>query len=221
MSITIHGDSDPITGVEESDSVRRIGTASTHDVELFAGNTKVATLDSATGELRADELGEQTADAGIKVNDPVLLKGGIAASAVVLALGAVLAEGLAVKVIEETVDFTGNAALFKAMTTPIPAGAVIVSVSANIEGALTGGGTTVKVGLGPNATDPDKYGLSSALTKNAKFGKIPDWAVLSAQEAIDICACATAGGAGNTALTVGSVRVRIVYLQARDLADAA
>jgi hypothetical protein len=185
---------------QQNQTKLRIGTESAHDVELICGDEVVATVDLATKELR--------------------FPAGVAAAATVLGFGAQAGEGLAVKAIDQTVSLAGNAALFKALTTPIPAGAVILSATANIEAALTGGGTTVKVGLGPNATDPDKYGLSSALTKNAKFGKIPAWAVLASPEAIDICACATAGGAGNTALTVGSVRVRIIYLQARDLANA-
>lgn len=148
------------------------------------------------------------------------LPAGSAASAVALALGATAAEGARIKIIDETVSFVDNTALYKAMTTPIPAGAVILCVQANVQSALTGGGTTVKVGLGPNSSDPDKYGKTSALTKNAKINTVPDWAVLGSQEAIDICACASDGSAGDTALTVGSVRVRIVYLDVANLVNA-
>jgi hypothetical protein len=163
--------------------------------------------------------------AGVATTFPVLGTAtvsavGAAAPAVAQCFGAVATEGLQIKVIDETISFAGNAALYKAMTTPIPAGAVILAVQANVQSALTGGSTTVKVGLGPNASDPDKYGKTSALTKNAKISTIPTHAVLASQEAIDVCACATGGGAGDTALTVGSVRVRIVYAVPTDLADA-
>lgn len=147
---------------------------------------------------------------------------GTAAGEAALLFGRTVAEGLMIKVIEESVvHAANNAALHKALTTPIPAGAVILCAQANLETAITGGSTTVKVGLGPNASDPDKYGKTSALTVNAKISTIPDWAVLGSEEAIDICACASAGGAGDTALTSGTVRVRIVYLVAANLANAA
>lgn len=145
---------------------------------------------------------------------------GTAAGAIAVGFGRTNAEGAQIAILEETISFVDNVALYKAMTTPVPAGAVILSVQANIEGALTGGGTTAKVGLGPNATDPDKYGKTTVLTKNAKISTVPDWAVLAAPEAIDVCACTAAGAAGDTALTVGSVRVRVVYLALANLADA-
>jgi hypothetical protein len=176
-------------------------------------------------EVYTDVVNEKTSAAGVTVDGVVLKDGavyapvGAATPAVALGLGSTAATGAHVKVIDETVSFVENAALYKAMTTPIPAGAVILSVQANVQAALTGGSTTVKVGLGPNASDPDKYGKTSDLTQNQKINTIPDWAVLSAEEAIDICSCATGGGAGDTALTVGSVRVRIVYLTLTSLAN--
>jgi hypothetical protein len=151
----------------------------------------------------------------------VFPRSGAAAAPAALGFGSSETEGLRYHVIDETVSFAGNVALFKALTTPIPAGAVVLSAQANVQSALTGGGTTTKVGLGPNASDPDKYGKTSVLTKNAKIDTIPVHAVLSAQEAIDICAVTDAGAAGNTALTVGSVRVVIVYATVASLTNAA
>lgn len=173
-----------------------------------------------------DDIYEKASGGGVRV-DGVLLKDrgvfprvGAATAPAGLGFGASEAEGLRYHVIDETVSFVDNVALFKALTTPIPAGAVILSVQANVQAALTGGGTTTKVGLGPNASDPDKYGKTSVLTKDAKINTIPTHAVLGAPEAIDICAVADAGAAGNTALTVGSVRVVIVYATADSLANA-
>lgn len=145
---------------------------------------------------------------------------GTAAGVIAQAYGETIAEGLQTYILEETISFVDNAALYKAMTATIPAGSVILAVQANIESALTGGGTTVKVGVGLNASDPDKYGLSSALTKNAKISTIPAHAVLAGATQLDVCACATAGGSGDTALTVGSVRVRVVFASVFNLADA-
>lgn len=174
-----------------------------------------------------DTISEKTSGAGVTIDGVLMQDGavihnvGSAAGAVAVSYGGTAAEGARIHILEETISFVANAALYKAMTTPVPAGAVILSAQANVQTALTGGSTTVKVGLGLNASDPDKYGLSSALTKNAKISTIPDWAVLAAPEAIDVCSCASNGAAGDTALTVGSVRVRVVYLAVADLVNAA
>ena len=198
------------------------------DVVNEKTSTAGVTLDGVKlkdSQVYTDTINEKTSAAGVTVDGVVLKDGavyapvGAATPAVALGLGSTAATGAHVKVIDETVSLVENAALYKAMTTPIPAGAVILSVQANVQAALTGGSTTVKVGLGPNASDPDKYGKTSDLTQNQKINTIPDWAVLSAEEAIDICSCATGGGAGDTALTVGSVRVRIVYLTLTSLAN--
>jgi hypothetical protein len=179
-------------------------------------------------KIYTDTVAESTSGAGVSADGVTLKDGGVltnagaAAAAVLLGMGSTASTGAQIKVIDETISFAGNAALYKAMTTPIPANSVVLAAQANIQAALTGGGTTTKVGLGPNATDPDKYGKTTVLTKNAKIDTIPAaWAVLASQEAIDVCSCANDGSAGNTALTVGSVRVRIVYLTLTSLANAA
>jgi hypothetical protein len=138
-----------------------------------------------------------------------------------ISLGSNATTGLQVKVLEEVVVLTDAGAKFVAMTTPIPAGAVILSVQANIDVLAVAGGTSVKVGLGLNATDVNKYGITSALTKNLKINTIPDWAVLSAPETIDVCAAVTDGSdVGDSNFSAGSVRVRIVYLEPVGLTDA-
>lgn len=141
-----------------------------------------------------------------------------ATGAVALRIGASATEGLEIKVVDKTVS---PSAVETAVFT-VPAGAVILSVQGNCESALTGGGTTVTWALG-TAGDPDKYGYpgSDTLAQNSKVDTIPDWAVLGSTEPIVLTGAATGGTAdGNTALTVGSVRVRIVYATLNSLDDA-
>ena len=140
--------------------------------------------------------------------------------AIVRGFGATAAEGLQECIVDETVSFAANAALYKELTYLFPANVVIVSAQANIQAALTGGGTTAKLGLGTEA-DPDVYGLTGALTKNAKIDTQPDAAAgFAAPTVLRLSSCTAAGAAGNTALTVGSVRVRIVYRALVSLIDA-
>lgn len=169
------------------------------------------------GSLSAEVVGDVTGDvAGV-----VHAVGGAADGAAVLHFGGTLAEGLRAIVVEETIDLTDMDAKFVPITHEIPAGAVILSAQANIEALVVAGGTTVKVALGINDGDVDKYGISADLTKNAKISTIPDWAVLSSAEQIDVCGVVTNGSAlGDADITAGLVRVRIVYLEAADLADA-
>lgn len=182
--------------------------------------------------MATDVIAEKTAAAGVTVDGLLIKDGGITSTiAAQFPMGSALGraaagfgetstEGMQIAVAEETLSFVGNAALFLPTSLVLPAGSVILSVQANVEAALTGGSTTVKVGLGLNASDPDKYGLSSALTKNAKISTMPAYAVLAGATTIDVCACAANGAAGDTALTVGSVRVRIVYAYLENLANA-
>lgn len=180
--------------------------------------TTTATAKAGT----VDTLAEQALGAGIKLLSRWWAALGTAAGAAVASLGGTIAEGLQLMVIEETVSLVGAGAKYKALTTAIPAGCVIVSVNANIESLVVAGGTSVKVGLGKHGGTCNTYGASADLVKNHKLGAIADWAVLSADEQIDVCACATvATGLGDTNFSAGSVRVRIVYLQLLNLADAA
>jgi len=150
------------------------------------------------------------------------LTAGAAAAAVALRFGAAASEGLEVKVIDETVVLTN--AVETDLTETVPAGAVVLSVQANLETAVTGDGTgddgLTKVGIGLTA-DPDKYGKTSALTQNAKIDTIPDWAVLAAEETVTVKACDDNGDAVTEKFTAdGEVRVRIVYAACNSLADA-
>jgi len=139
---------------------------------------------------------------------------------VAISLGATGSEGLQYVTLEETVDLAAAGAKFVALTSEIPAGAVIESVSANIEELAVAGGTSAKVGIGASAVDPDKYGLTASLLKNIKVGTILVDAVLGAALQLDVCACTAAGALGDSNFTAGKVRVRIVYKQIVALADA-
>ena len=151
---------------------------------------------------------------------PLQIPRGTTTGQVAIGLGATSSEGYQIGIIDETVSHVGNAALSIALTGGvIPAQSVIMSVQINLAAALTGGGTTVKAGVGIAGT-PSKYGLTGDLLKNTKKDTIPTHAVLASPETLGVYACATGGTAGNTALTVGAVRVRIVYATLVSLANA-
>lgn len=130
--------------------------------------------------------------------------------------------GLLTMVVDKTV---APAAVETAVFT-VPAGSVIRLVQANVETALTGGGTTVTWSLG-TAADPDKYGTAGSptaadsLAQNSKDNWVPIPAQLTSAEPIVLTGTATGGATdGDTALTVGTVRVVIVYDTYQSLANA-
>ena len=123
--------------------------------------------------------------------------------------------------IEEVVDLTDAGAKFVAMSTPLPAGAAFLGAQANLDAAVTAGGTTVKIALGINDGDVDAYGKTTGLTQNLKIDTIP-LTVLSAETTVDVCGVVADGSAlGDSNLSAGKVRVRLLYLALKSLADAA
>ncbi len=100
----------------------------------------------------------------------------------------------------------------------IPTGAFVVGASINIESAITGAGGAVGVGLGV-AADPDKYGKTAALTKNAKGSIVPALAILAGAEDLKIYAIDAGGGAVGT-IQNGSVRVFVSFIKGFDLPNA-
>lgn len=148
---------------------------------------------------------------------------GAAAAAVALRLGATETEGLEIKVIDEIVTLTN--AVSTDLTEDVPSGAVILSAQANLDSLIAGDASgddlLAKVGLGV-AADPDKYGKTGDLLKNTKIDTIPDWAVLSGAEDIQVFAVKSDGSACTEKFVAdGLVRVRIVYAVCNSLDDAA
>lgn len=139
----------------------------------------------------------------------------------VVRYGATATEGLEVRVFENTIS---PAAVETAIVT-LPAYSYVLAVQANCQSALTGGGTTVTWSIG-TAADPDKYGTAGngagdTLAKNGKLDFAIPGTLLTSTEAIVLTGAAAGGAAdGNTALTVGSVRVRVVYAFLNSLDDA-
>lgn len=124
------------------------------------------------------------------------------------------------------VDKTVSPSAVETAVFSVPAGSVIRLVQGNVQTALTGGGTTATWSLG-TAGDPDKYGTAGyptaadSLAKNSKSSWTATPTHLASAEAIVLTGSATGGAAdGDTALTVGSVRVVIVYDTYESLADA-
>lgn len=146
-------------------------------------------------------------------------------------LGVDATHGIATYVYEATVS---PAAIETALFT-VPVMSVIDSVQANVESVLTGGGTTVTFGVGITG-DVDAYGTASnsgvqadLLTKNAKINTLGTTTNAGASigvwsagtVALKLIGAATGGAAaGDTALTVGSVKIRVVYRTLLPLADA-
>ena len=139
---------------------------------------------------------------------------GSAASASAMSFGVSLAEGLQLKVIEETVDFGaggGAAAKYRALTTAIPAGAIIIGAETTTKTLVVAGGTSVKIALGQHAGTVNKYGVSADLAANTKITTPTDW-IVNAGEQIDVCLVVAAGNAlGDTNGSAGTVRVRLYY----------
>lgn len=130
--------------------------------------------------------------------------------------------GWAITVIDEVISLAAAGAKFKATSAAVPAGAVILLVQANIDTLAVAGGTTAKLALGLHGGDVDKYGISADLLKNTKINTIPDWAVLSGTEQIDINGVLTDGSdLGDTNLSAGAVHFRCMYAQPAALPDAA
>lgn len=110
----------------------------------------------------------------------------------------------------------------------IPAGAVVLAAQANLDTAITVGGTTnaaAGVGLG-TAADPDKYGFTAAVTKNTKITTLPDYAAgLAAKEDVILSPVDNAGAVPTSNPAIGGageqITVVITYMTLADLPDAA
>jgi hypothetical protein len=150
---------------------------------------------------------------------------GAATPAVVARFGKTATEGLEVKVYDEIVELTN--AVTTNTTLAVPAGAVVLSAQANLQATITGDASgddlLAKIGLGITGSVV-KYGVTSALTKNAKIDTVPDWAV-NAGETLALYAVKADGSTAATEKFTGGatqlVRVRVVYLAANSLDDAA
>ena len=178
---------------------------------------------------RADHVKFVT-DAWTRVNnqpvdppsDSVALTGAGVTAQAVLEIGTQGGEGTQIVVQDEIVTLTNAVETDLAHT--VPAGAVILSVQANLEtlvvGDASGDNLGAKVGIGTTA-DPDKYGITSALTANLKIDTLPDWAVLGSEETVTVKLAKTDGSAATEKFVAGGlVRVRIVYLRLTSLANA-
>lgn len=216
------------------ETIAGIGSSGTGVLDLH-GNTINAEGNFRADSLESDTIAEDTAGAGVTADSVKLKDGGVytatgksaAAGQIAAQFGSTLTEGINIKVLDEVVACTQ---VENAMTTAVPKGGIILGVLANCDAALTGGGTTVTWSVGING-DVDKYGTAGfptqadLLTKNSKSNFLQNLdtaARLAADETILVCAAATGGAsAGNTALTVGSVRVQVTYLHWDALDNAA
>jgi len=118
-------------------------------------------------------------------------------------------------IIEETVDFASHTEAWKAMSVAVPAGAVIISVQANVDAALTTGGTTAHLIIGDHTAVAATYGVADTLTKNSQINTQiaqASLAELVGATTFDVIGAVAANNAlGDTDITAGKVFVRIVY----------
>lgn len=179
-------------------------------------------------------LWDQSADALTRVGAVVDLhtQATTGTGAVIDVVGPDLTHGVKTAVLEVTL---APAAIETALLT-LPANSCVDWLQANIQAALTAGGTTTTVSFGITG-DVDAYGTmmaagvqSDILTQNGKadfIGRVTAGAGASlgvfspAAVSIKMIGAATGGAtAGDTALSVGSVKVRIGYRTIMSLANA-
>lgn len=202
------------------------------------GRTEPSAFGSAG--ITADVIAEDTAAAGVTVDGVLLKDGGVTGALtmsdgdlmtiegsgtgtgdVVTRYGATATEGLELRVYEETV----TPAAVETNLLLLPGASMVASVSANCDAALTGGGTTVTWSIGTTA-DPDLFctagnGAGDTLLQNGKADVIDMSTFNGPAVQMALTGCVTGGAtAGDTALTVGSVRVRVVYWAVNQLDDA-
>lgn len=116
-------------------------------------------------------------------------------------------------VYDEIIDLAGNALVSVPLVT-IPVGAVPLYMQLLILETVTGGGTTAKLGLGDGGVDPDLYGLSADLVAATAVNTLVlPFAALGGALDLELNGAAAAGGIGDTAPTVGKVRVRASWIQ--------
>lgn len=202
------------TGTGTAGGNVNIGTVNAAQVTI--GNATSTTTMQGTSTL-FDGDGVTFADAC-----PILIKGsGTGTGEVVKRYGGTATEGLEIVVFDDVI----SPAAIETNVVNVPANSVIYSVQGNCQAALTGGGTTVTWSLGV-AADPDKYGTAGdgggdSLAQNSKSNWTATPTRLASAEQIVLTGAATGGAAdGDTALTVGSVRVRVVYATCNSLDNA-
>jgi hypothetical protein len=134
--------------------------------------------------------------------------------------GAAIDEGLGLLLLDEIVDLTDAGALFVDLTSELPDAAQVWAINAQITEAVTAGGTSTKVGIGPSG-DPDKYGKTAdlALDSQCNSGVLVGGTPLGAAEQVRVNAVTDAGAAGDTNFSAGKVRVRVIYALIRNLTE--
>jgi hypothetical protein len=115
------------------------------------------------------------------------------------------------------VDLEGAAGVDVPAGPAIPAGAFLLSVQANLEELVVAGGTSLAVGVGSGAADPDLYGKTGDLLKNSKpgpaFFRGAALAALGAPVTVHVSMVTLAGAAGDTAALSGKVRVKVSWIE--------
>lgn len=162
----------------------------------------------------ADDASLPTEKAVRSLVDSPLISASSDTGAVGLRFGKSNTEGLATVILDVDVELGGVAGVAVAS---IPAGSIIKSVQSSVIVAATAGGTSNRIGIGTDA-DKSLYGLS-LLALNSKSNKMVAPAVLGGAVDIKLFPCVSGGTIGDTAFSVGFVRVRIVFDKLDSLDD--
>jgi hypothetical protein len=124
-----------------------------------------------------------------------------------------LAPGLSYGTIEQTITPDGSATYD--LDTPLPAGAVVVSASLTLSATVVAT-TAVKIGLGRKeaTADPDKYALTADLLAGTHGGAKATLVLgdSTADETLQVVACATGGGAAGTLDSGGTITAKLTYV---------
>ena len=222
IDLTVAGAAQAVSDAQDAQAAAEAAQAAAETAQGLAETAQTG-AETAQGLAETAEAGAEAAAAAAVAEELPTRTAGSAAGAVALRFGASATEGLEITVIDEVVDMLTTPAAAWDLTSDIPAGAVILSVQANLQDVISAV-TAVKVGIGV-VSDPDKYGKTANLLQNSKVNTIPDWAVLSGTEDIQIYAVDTDGAAAGTigggATGTDEVRVRIVYATLNSLDNAA
>ena len=162
--------------------------------------------------------------AGSNATAIVLRSGATANACTSLLFGSTGLGGPRVRQLDETVTFSAGA-LSKAMTTQVPAGAIILSVQGYVVTTLVAGGNTVTWSLGPASGTLNAYGTAgypsasdSLVAASKSWWLNSGMTRISSANAVTVYAAQTSGTPAGTAnITAGAVRVLVTYIDCKDL----
>lgn len=192
-----------------------------HALKIDSG---AVTMGEQTFQGKKIFTGNSVELAGSNATAVVLRSGATANACTSLLFGSTGLGGPRVRQLDETLLLTSGVS--KAMTTQIPAGAIILSVQGYVTTSITvGAGTTTTWSLGPAGGTVNAYGTAgSPSAADSLVAASKSWWLnaampsLASAKAVTVYAATTGGaGAGNGAFTAGYIRILVTYIDCNDL----